>query len=53
MEETIDPKQPTKGELFKTKTGYSKSMKRMMTKYNCKTPDEYRKIRRKNQRDRR
>lgn len=35
----------SKGQLFKEKYGYSKTMKRLMKKYNCSTVQEYRKIR--------
>lgn len=36
----------SKGQLFKERYGYSKTMKRLMNKYNCKTVEEYRIIRR-------
>lgn len=47
MEEEIVEKQPTKGQLFKIKFGYSKTMKRLMNQYGVSTLEEYRKIRRK------
>lgn len=35
----------SKGQLFKEKVGYSKTMKRLMTKHGVQTPEEYKKIR--------
>lgn len=47
IEETVKPVVPTKskGQLFKEKNGYSKTMKRNMKKHNCRTPEQYRDIR--------
>jgi len=38
----------TKGQLFKEKHGYSKTMKRLMNNYGCTTVEQYRVIRRAN-----
>lgn len=35
----------SKGQLFKEKTGYSKTMKRLMKKHQVSTVEEYRSIR--------
>jgi hypothetical protein len=40
-------KEESKGQAFKKKIGYSKSMKRLMTKYDVQTLEEYRVIRKK------
>lgn len=32
----------TNGQIFKERNGYSKTRKNLMSKYNCKTNDEYR-----------
>lgn len=38
-------KKPTKGQLFKIKYGYSKTLKRNMKRWNVTTPEEYKGIR--------
>lgn len=43
-EEIVVPEK-SNGQLFKEKVGYSKTMKRLMTKHGVDTPDEYRAIR--------
>lgn len=40
------------GQRFKEFFGYSKSMARMMNKYYCSTPEQYRLIRKKNKKSR-
>lgn len=46
-EETTEAKAPekSKGQLFKEKVGYSKTMKRLMTKHGVTSLEEYRAIR--------
>lgn len=39
----------SKGQIFKSTNGYSKTMKRLMNKYAVTTPDEYKPIRKKRQ----
>jgi len=46
MEELIET--PSKNKLFKIRKGYSKTMHNLMKKYNVKTVEEYRKIRKAN-----
>lgn len=41
----------TVGEEFKKQFGYSRTMKRLMDKHNCKTPEEYKAIRKERQKE--
>jgi hypothetical protein len=42
---SIEQEKLTPGELFRKEHGYSRTMSKLMNKYNCSTVEEYRKIR--------
>ena len=47
--EVLQPKK--NGEKFRKEHGYSLTMSKLMEKWNCKTPDEYRVIRKKHKKE--
>ena len=52
QEEVIIPKAPNwKAIAFRKENGYSRTMGKLMEKYNCKTVEEYRVIRKKHQKE--